>query len=252
MLPQPSIASMKPAFYITTYNDPGNCSQLLDQFDSLALLSSYDCFLSDQSDDQHAPAYASLAEAHGFRHLRNVNQGASAAKRRIVEHAAESGYEFMAQVSEDFALLDATNCQPWLPAGTDTFLHDAHHLLLMRPELTAVYWTFSMCSKGSHFWLWSRERSAQLRLDRLPGMGLAYAHGEVALSNWPYTARVQAMRQSWERARSFKPVTERQHVLMRDSGGEFGLSLVSMGQAAALLANPVGHRDRAKPAGSLP
>lgn len=243
---------MKTAFYITSYNDPESCECLLTQLESKALPERYDCFLSDQSDDEHAPRYAALAARFGFNHVRNVNHGASAAKRRIVQHAHEHGYEFMAQISEDFALLDSNTCQPWLTPGTETFLEDAKHLLLMRPELAAVYWTFSMCSTGSHLWLWSRERGAKLCVDRLPGMTLAYAHGEIALSNWPYTGRVQAITQAWERALAFKPVTDKQNMLYKCSGGEFALSLVTMGQAAALLANPVGHTGRVKPSGSLP
>lgn len=243
---------MQTAFYITSYNDPESCKSLLTQLESQALPERYDCFLSDQSDDQHAPCYARLAARFGFQHVRNVNQGASAAKRRIVQHARENGYEYMAQISEDFAVLDSSTCQPWLAPGTATFLDDAMHLLLRRPELAAVFWTFSMCRDGSHLWLWSRERDTTLLLDRLPGMTLAYAYGEIALSNWPYTGRVQHIAQAWERALAFQPVSDRQKELHAGSGGEFALSLVTLGQAAVLLANPVGHARYHRPPGSLP
>lgn len=242
---------MRSGFYVTTFNDVPSCARLLAQLAPFELFNLFDCYLSDQSDDEHSAEYVKLAATHGWEYERHENHGATAAKRALVEHAESCGYEFIAQISEDFELTTPETCTAWLPCGLETFIDDSLLLLKHRPELACVHWTFSM-GKGNHFGLWSRERKSELRLDRLPGMTLAYALGEVAASNWPFTARVSALASLWKRADEIRPATPRHEDLHRMSGGEWALSLVSLGQAAVLLANPVRHSDRVKPAGSLP
>ena len=95
---------MRQAFFITSFNDPASASISMPQFAPLAEMC--DLILSDQSTDALCvAAYQSLCGQYGFRYIHNENKGASAAKRRIVEIAAQEGYTFIHQISEDFELV---------------------------------------------------------------------------------------------------------------------------------------------------
>jgi hypothetical protein len=243
---------MRKAFYITSYNDPEACERLMVQLSSVPGLEMYELFLSDQSAPEYARVYDKLCSQHGYTHLSWENKGATASKRKVVEHASENGFAFLSQISEDFSLTDSSNKNPAFVSGHSSFLKDATLLLYQLQEIPFVHWT---CIRGKDSFGYlpagSTPRGSHIR--RLKGMQLSYYFGDVALWNWPYTGRVQEVLQIWRRGEVLVPGCEDHRTFASWGGGEWRQQWVSQGQGACLLAHPVRHPEqRDKPQGSLP
>lgn len=227
------------ALYLTTYNHPA----MLERLIASGLLKDvdravWDVIVFDQSDDKHAAAYAVLARAGGFEHVRNENKGASAAKRAQIQHAYLTGRDWMAQVSEDF-VLSPEGAAPvdWLANGRDVFFQAAQDVLTHRPRLAFCCWAFAM-EQGSAFWYEHLKRISNLTFHK--ASRLAHVEGDVMALGWPYTARVHDM---------MKLVVETQKPehferMQGPDGGEGVLAAGSLGKGACLCAMPVIH-DRA-------
>lgn len=240
---------MKHALYLTTYNHPAMLRRLLGS----GLLKDvprdrWDIVLFDQSDDAHAAEYASIAAALGALHVRNVNDGASEAKRQQIEHAYHSGRELMAQISEDFVLAPDDNAQcGWLASGRNTFFADAEKVLQARESLAFCNWTFAR-GELSDFWCFQRKAIAELTLHKVSD--LPHVEGDVVTFGWPYTARVREM------MKLMIDVRDPRHAeaMSGPDGGEWVLASKSLRKGATLLAQPVLH-DRPpalRPANSMP
>lgn len=227
---------MKHALYITCYNH----REMLERLVRSGLLKDvnreqWDVILFDQSDDEHTAGYASLAQAMAAEHVRNVNHGASAAKRAQIRHAFDHGREIMAQISEDFVLAPEGQAQAWwLANGRETFFTDAVTVLEKRRRLAYCNWTFARGSE-SDFWSHQLKASAHLTLHKVAN--LPHVEGELVAFGWPYTARVGEMMKlliDTQRPRHAEALTG-------PDGGEWVLAMHSLGKGASLLAQPVIH-----------
>lgn len=227
---------MKHALYITTYNHRA----MLERLVASGLLKDvnrdeWDIILFDQSDDEHAPGYASFASAMAAEHVRNVNEGASAAKRAQIKHAFDHGREIMAQISEDFILAPSGQARAWwLANGRETFFQDALTVLTKRPQLAFCNWTFAR-GKESDFWCHQLSAIARLTLHKVAD--LPHVEGDLVAFGWPYTARVSEM------MKLLIDTQKPQHAAAMNGpdGGEWLLAMHSLNKGAALFAQPVIH-----------
>lgn len=240
---------MRHALYITTYNHRAMLERLVASgFLRDINRDEWDVILFDQSSDEHAPGYASFAQAINAEHVRNPNQGASAAKRAQIRHAFDNGREFMAQISEDFILAPAGQAKAWwLANGRETFFADAFKILQQRPELAFCNWTFA---RGAHSDFWSHQRKSIARLTIHKLADLPHVEGDVVIYGWPYTARVRELMKFVIDASAPK----HQDSLRGPDGGEWVLAMHSLGRGASLFAQPVIH-DRPpeqRPSNHLP
>lgn len=239
---------MKKAFYITAFNSPQEAGRSMAQFGPI--FPDSEKFLSNQSTPEHLPKYEELCRLHGFTHLTWENKGATAAKRKIVEHAFHNGFEIMSQISEDFELNPPSKTHPAVVNGREFFLHDSEALLKV-PDIHFVHWTYFR--HGIHRgYFWSAVRGPKVRYRREDGVTLSYLEGEVSLFNWPYTGKVKQLMDIWNRSSSVIPQTTQEEQDNLWSGGEWALTQVSIGRGVCLVAHPVRHTDReVKPEGSL-
>lgn len=243
---------MRQAFFITSFNDPSSASVSMAQFAPLGVMC--DLILSDQSTDAACvKEYQRLCEWHGFRYIHNENQGASAAKRKIVEIALRESYTFIHQISEDFELVPEGEQHPAAPLGNKDFLFikEAAKLVIQHPHIAFVNWTwFRSVSDENHGYSWGNPPSDFL-LRRLHGFSLSHVPHDVSMMNWPYTGRVEHVASLHNFASWLTPGTPHQLEQNERSGGEWALAFVSKGHGVALYAHPVRHRERVKPVGSL-
>lgn len=241
---------MKTAFFITSFNDPDSAAISMAQFAPLA--DGCDLILSDQSTDAGCIVkYQSLCMEHGFRHIRNDNQGASAAKRKIVEIAQTEEYTFMHQISEDFELVPDGEQHLASPLGRESFLTDAITLLDRFPHIAFVHWTwFRSTMRNDHGYTWNNP-PMDVRLTRTPGVNLSYVSQDVCLMNWPYSGRVSELSKINDYAQTIIPGCDAHVKQNRLSGGEWARAFVSKGRGVSLYAHPVRHRERKKPIDSL-
>lgn len=239
---------MKHAFYITAFNDPKEAAKSMREFGPL--FPDTQKFLSNQSTEDFWPEYELLCQQNGFTHLRWLNQGATAAKRKIVEHASQNGFDLISQISEDFELTPFEETHPSVVNGREFFLKDSLKLL-EKKDIHFVHWTYFR--HGIHRgYFWSRERGPKARYRREEGVTLSYLEGEVSLFNWPYTGKVKQIMDLWNRSDGVVPQNEHEERDNRWSGGEWALTQVSLGRGVCLVAHPVRHTERpVKPDGSL-
>lgn len=231
---------MRTAFYITSYNDPVSCEALLTDLARFKIRERFTCILSDGSDDLHAKMYAKLCGQHGFTHLRRENHGASAAKQWIINHAKGAGFAFMHQISEDFRLATLETAQSHLRPGNEQgeFLTQAMEMLIARPNLTFVNWTFFRAN-GDAGYIWGNA-TPLMRVRHAKRWPLLWVDGDIGVFGWPYTARVSALADR---------LTEAQLVNLH---GEEALAFATLGHGVCLLAQPVIHTNRVRPGGSIP
>lgn len=246
---------MKQAFFITSFNDPASAATSMRQFAPLA--ETCELILSDQSTDYACIAeYQRLCLEHGFRYIHNENAGASAAKRRIVEIALQEEFVLMHQISEDFELVPEGEQHPSAPLGNKDllFVKEAARLVIQHPHISFVNWTWFRSSGHDHYgYNWGDSPSPKdFSLRSLHGFSLFHVPHDISLMNWPYTGRVQHVAQLHNFAQWLTPGTPHQLKQHELSGGEWALSFVSKGKGVALYAHPVRHKNRVKPAGSLP
>ena len=246
---------MRQAFFITSFNDPESASISMAQFAPLG--STCDLILSDQSTDSACVTeYQRLCQQHGFRYAHNENQGASEAKRKIVEIASREEYTLLHQISEDFELVPEGEQHPASPLGNKDFLFvkEATKLVTQHPHISFVNWTwFRSSGHDHHGYNWGDTRSpTDFSLRRLQGFSLFHVPHDVSMMNWPYTGRVEHVAQLQNFARWLTPGTPHQLKQHELSGGEWSLAFVSKGKGVSLYAHPVRHRNRVKPEGSLP
>lgn len=243
---------MRQAFFITSFNDPTSAGISMPQFAGLG--SMCDLILSDQSTDNScATEYQRLCVEHGFRYIHNENQGASAAKRKIVDIALREGFTIIHQISEDFELVPEGEQHPAAPLGNKDFLFvkEATKLVIQQPHISFVNWTwFRSTTSENHGYNWGNPPRDFL-LRRPHGFSLSHVPHDVSLMNWPYTGRVEHVAQLHNFAQWLTPGTPQQLEQNERSGGEWSLAFVSKGKGVSLYAHPVRHRDRVKPAGSL-
>lgn len=241
---------MKHAFYITAFNDPKECAHAMEQF--TPLFQECDRYLSNQSTEEFHAEYDALCQKYGYKHLKWANQGATDAKRKVVQHAASIGAEFISQISEDFELTPLEETNPSVANGREFFLQDAMKILVERPKTSFVHWTY--IRSGIHRgYFWSRERGANTRFRRHPNTTLHYLEGEVSMFNWPYTGKVKDVHDLWQQASLHAPSNDLDIKDNANSAGEWALTQVSLGKGVCLVAHPVRHTDReVKPEGSLP
>jgi hypothetical protein len=227
---------MKNALYITCYNHRA----MLERLVASGLLkdidrTQWDLILFDQSDDQHAASYASFAQAMDAEHVRNVNHGASAAKRAQIQHAFDTGREIMAQISEDFVLAPPGQAKAWwLANGRETFFTDALTVLEKRPRLAFCNWTFAR-AKESDFWCHQKKCASALTIHKVAN--LPHVEGDVVAFGWPYTALVREMMKLIIDVRNPKHA----EAMQGPDGGEWVLAMHSLGKGASLFAQPVIH-----------
>jgi hypothetical protein len=240
---------MKHAFYITAYNDPKEASRSMAQFGPL--FPEAEKFLSNQSSEEFWGEYDALCKEHGFTHLKWTNEGASAAKRKVVKHAHQNGFGIISQISEDFELTPFEDTNPSVANGRNHFVKDALKILTEEPKLAFMHWTY--IRSGVHQgYFWSLTRGPSMRFRRHPKTVLPYLDGEVSLFNWPYTGKVKEVDELWEQALIFTPKDTQEVNDNKASGGEYALTQVSLGKGGCLVAHPVRHTDRAKkPEGSM-
>lgn len=227
---------VKHALYITSYNDPGSCEKCMTDLATLDLGERVK-ILSDQSTDEFRMAYKVLAQRFGYQYVHNQNHGAQVTKHTIIRHALANGFSFMSQISEDFELTPPDKLHYKVVSGRETFLQDALQLLISRPNISFVNWTF--VREGGFGYYWGKE-TPHMRLRNTPDIKLMWLTGDITVFNWPYTARVSAMAELLHQADIMGP------------GSEGAMAKVSLGHGACLLAQPVRHTGRKKPEGSRP
>lgn len=243
---------MRKAFYITSFNDPSSCENLMEQLSTVQGIEQHAKFLNDQSTSDAIPEYERLCARYGYYRVPQPNLGATASKRQIVEHAVENGFDFISQISEDFELTTDSNKHPAFVSGHRTFLKDAILLLYQVQELPFVHWTI-VRGKEAVGYLPAGATPRGTSLRKLHGMTLQYVEGDVALWNWPYSGRAQEILQIWKRGAALVPGCETHVEFCSWGGGEWRQQWVSQGRGACLLAHPVRHLpERNKPEGSLP
>lgn len=195
-------------------------------------------FLSDQSDTPEFVAqYRALAEEFGYKYLHWKNGGAQVTKHTIIRHAFDHGYSFMSQISEDFELTPEDKLHYKVVSGRRTFLQDALTLLVSRPHIGFVNWTFVREGGFGYHW---HKIPPRMNLRNTPDVKLMWLDGDISVFNWPYTARVSAMNELLHQA----------DIMGR--GSEGAMAKVSLGHGVCLLAQPVRHTGRIKPGGSIP
>lgn len=244
---------MKPfALYITSFNDPKSAAHLMGQLANLEGMGDYDLYLSDQSTDEDLAAeYDALCEKHGYHHLRWENQGATVAKRTVVEHAESKGYTLLSQISEDFELTTEETRHPAFVSGAAFVIKDSLTLMQQVQCLPFLHWS---CIRGKDAFGYLTAGGMRMpnQIHRHPAVTLAYLRGEISFWNWPYTARVSYAAQIWRHGQMMVPGCEEHRKWAQGGGGEWKQQWVSHGHGACLLANPVRHTERRKPSGSLP
>jgi len=241
---------MKKALFITSFNDPESAEISMAQFKPL--FQGCEFILSDQSTDTIAiDKYKSLCRNYGFNRIHNMNGGASAAKRRIIQIASDEGYDVMHQLSEDFELMPIGEENPSTPNGRNSFISDSESLLNNLSHISFVHWNWFRHSKHVGYF-WNLHRSAVVNINHASFSKLAYMTGEISLFNWPYSGKVDDLVGIQKKASKTQPATIQQTKDNLASNGEWAQAHSSVGRGVALYAHPVRHRNRVKPEGSMP
>lgn len=227
---------MSNVFYITSYNDPASCEKCMQDMADVPM-DGWQRILSDQSSDEFIPHYMELCEKYGYKYVHHDNGGAQQTKHEIIRHAQKEGFHFMAQISEDFELTVPEKANGRVPIGSQGFFQDAYKLLVTRPNLSFVNWTFVREDNG-YGYVWG-STPPRMNLRNAPDVSLMWMDGDVCLFNWPYTGRVSSIGELLFQATVMKPNSE-EH-----------MAKVSLGHGACLLAQPVRHTGRKKPEGSI-
>jgi hypothetical protein len=230
---------MKNVLYITTFNDPGSCENLMDQLTPL-IPHGYEPTISDQSTPEYATLYQALAQRSGWKYVHHDNGGAQKAKHDIIRHASAMSYSFMAQISEDFELVTTETAHPAIPIGTQYFMGVADDILKAYSNISFVNWTFFRPSFIGWATGYHLDRNPLHRLSEAQAASrLMWISGDIALFNWPYTGRVSALKEMLDQAS------------INAQNSEVTMMRVSMGHGVCLLAQPVRHTDRPRPTGSI-
>ncbi len=238
-------------FYVTTFQSPHLCNRLLNSLDDLVYSGKYNFIISDQSNDHFSEIYKRLAEKHGCEYLRYPNKGATQAKRSVLSHALEKGYEFCHQISEDFIrTTDETKYGP-VVTGSSSFDEDALTVLKLYPHLAFCKWNVLTCKEGDMFYLYSQPsgiREFNLHHD----VKVPYLTRDIGYTNWCATWKVKGVEEIRQKSLTWKPQNDKDIIFNRDSGGEWALNMSSLGKGACLVAQPFFHPERIKDKGSLP
>lgn len=244
---------MKP-LYLTCYNAPEKCRDLLASFRKAGHLQGRAVILSNQSSEEFISLYNRICAEFGCEHVLHENAGATRAKRSVVEHATHRGYDIIHQLSEDFVFADHL-CHPCLPSALPFFLRDSEEILEQMLHLDFVKWCLYTGIDGDMSYVWNGGewfgRTGQINIRK--GVITPFITGSlVQFTNWPATWRVQSVLNIWQEADKWTPPNQLHEDQIRISGGEWAASHCGTGSGAILIAQPVRHPDRIKPSGSLP
>lgn len=240
---------MRTPIYITCYNSPELCRNAVVKLCKLGHAQRHVVIISDQSSEQFQPIYKALAIEFGCQYVNHENFGASGSKRSVLNHAQDKGFEIIHQFSEDFILGESV---PWLPSGIGSFLEDSEAILHRFQDLAFVRWNMHTSHNGDMSYMKRDERwFGGLQLRAIRSSALLFAIGSVQYSNWPATWRVNAVKAIWEAADQWIAPNEKEAAIVKGSGGEWAASHCGVGKGAVLVANPMRHPERIKPAGSL-
>lgn len=240
---------MKHPIFITCYKSPELCRRALHGLQSLGHLQRHGAVLIDHSDDDNHAIYQLLAKEFGAKAFQLENGGASQAKRNVVKIANQLGHKIVHQMSEDFIVNDQS--YSGVASGVHTFLMDSELILSKMPNLGFVRWNIYTSHNGDMSYFWRGENHGNLFLKFLVGATLPFVVGRVLYTNWPATWRVSHIDEIWTAAEKWEPLNEQEKELAITSGNEWAASHCGVGSGAVLVANPMRHPDRIKPADSI-
>lgn len=236
--------------YITCFNAPELCRNVIVKLTELGHAKRHELIISDQSDEGFQPVYRAMSIEFGCTYVHHENKGASGSKRSVLRHAKQHGYTIVHQMSEDFIIGDSV---PWLPSGVGTFLEDSEAILTLFSELSFVKWNLHTGHNGDMSYI--KRGTAWfggLSIRAIQGINLMFAVGSVQYSNWPATWRVADVASIWEAASTWVAPNEEEAAISKGSNGEWAASHCGVGKGAVLIANPMRHPERVRPEGSLP
>lgn len=244
---------MKP-LYLTCYNAPEKCRNLLASFRNAGHLQGRQTILSNQSTEEFVILYERICAEFGCEHVLHENAGATRAKRAVAQNAALRGHDVIHQLSEDFVFADSL-CHPCLACSVQFFLQDSEQILEQMPDLDFVKWCLYTGVDGDMSYIWNSSkwfgRSGQINIRK--GAMTPFLTGNlVQFTNWPATWRVQSVLKIWEEADKWTPPNQLHKEQVEISGGEWAASHCGIGSGAVLIAQPVRHPDRIRPEGSRP
>lgn len=242
---------MTPLF-ITTYNHP----EMLERFMHSGILhlarsAGFTIFISDQSTGPYVNAYKAIADKQKLEYVHWTNEGASAAKRTVIRHAATLGSEFFAQVSEDFIVKDGRDgVVDWLPSGKGAFLGDSLVILKERTHLAYVNWSFARGIESAA-WCHQLKARSQMTLHKTKEGSLLHMEGDTVVYGWPYTGRTSAMNEILDRVMNS---SRKDEAFKGPDGGEWLLASKSLRMGGVVIAEPLFHdrKPKDRPRGSLP
>jgi len=236
--------------YITCFNSPELCRNVIVKLTELGHANRHGIIISDQSDEPFQVVYRALAVEFSCEYVHHENKGASGSKRSVLKHAQERGYAMIHQMSEDFLIGEN---HPSLASGVGSFLEDSEAILNLFRELAFVKWNLHTSHNGDMSYM---KRGTKwfggLSIQAINGINLLFAVGAVQYSNWPATWRVDDVAKIWEVGDTWNPPSEEVAQLVKSSGGEWAASHCKGGKGAVLIANPMRHPERVRPEGSLP